>query len=259
MAKFLDESGLLYFWGKIKAYVDSHGGGGGDTNVIETVKVNGTALTPDANKAVDVTVPTQASDVGAAASSHAHGNITSGGDMTATAAIASGDRLVINDESASKLTSSTLTFGSNTSQYLSNAGSWQSLPSSVLTSKVTVGGKDFSSTSLTSGTAKSLTASSGNKYATIPAGKWVVMGMVRFNSNATGRRECWLSTSDNGTSAIMQSAKTIIPAANGDQTFAHFMFTTSLDAAANYYLVAKQNSGSSINALGYVRWFGIAS
>ena len=30
---------------------------GGDTNVIETVKVNGSALTPDANKAVDVTVP----------------------------------------------------------------------------------------------------------------------------------------------------------------------------------------------------------
>lgn len=34
-------------------------GGGGDTNVIETVKVNGTALTPDANKAVDVPVPTE--------------------------------------------------------------------------------------------------------------------------------------------------------------------------------------------------------
>ena len=33
------------------------GGGGGEENVIETVKVNGTALTPDANKAVDVTVP----------------------------------------------------------------------------------------------------------------------------------------------------------------------------------------------------------
>lgn len=35
----------------------SSSGGGGDTNVIETVKVNGTALTPDANKAVDITVP----------------------------------------------------------------------------------------------------------------------------------------------------------------------------------------------------------
>lgn len=39
------------------------GGGGGDTNVIEVVKVNGTALTPDVNKAVDVTVPTKVSDL----------------------------------------------------------------------------------------------------------------------------------------------------------------------------------------------------
>ena len=35
------------------------GGTGGDVNVIEIVKVNGTALTPDSNKAVDVPVPTE--------------------------------------------------------------------------------------------------------------------------------------------------------------------------------------------------------
>ena len=35
----------------------------GDKNVIETVKVNGTALTPDANKAVNVSVPTKTSDI----------------------------------------------------------------------------------------------------------------------------------------------------------------------------------------------------
>lgn len=36
---------------------------GGEPNVIETVKVNGTALVPDAQKAVDVTVPTKTSDL----------------------------------------------------------------------------------------------------------------------------------------------------------------------------------------------------
>ena len=36
---------------------------GAQVNVIESVKVNGTALTPDANKAVDVTVPTKVSDL----------------------------------------------------------------------------------------------------------------------------------------------------------------------------------------------------
>jgi len=35
----------------------------GQTNVIETVKVNGAALTPDANKVVDVSVPTNISDL----------------------------------------------------------------------------------------------------------------------------------------------------------------------------------------------------
>lgn len=36
---------------------------GGEPNVIETVKVNGTALVPDGNKAVDVTVPTDLADL----------------------------------------------------------------------------------------------------------------------------------------------------------------------------------------------------
>lgn len=77
------------------------------------------------------------SEVGAASASHAHGNITNAGDITATAAIASGDRLVINDESASKIINSTITFGSSTSQFLANNGSWQDLNSSALAQRVT--------------------------------------------------------------------------------------------------------------------------
>lgn len=43
--------------------INIQGGTGGDVNVIEVVKVNGTALTPDSNKAVDVPVPTKVSDL----------------------------------------------------------------------------------------------------------------------------------------------------------------------------------------------------
>lgn len=43
--------------------ISIQGSGGGEANIIETVKVNGTALVPDANKAVDVTVPTQTSQL----------------------------------------------------------------------------------------------------------------------------------------------------------------------------------------------------
>ena len=69
-----------------------------------------------------------ANEVGAAASSHTHGNITNSGDITVNAAIANGDRLVINDESASKITNSSITFGTSTSQYLANNGTWQNVP-----------------------------------------------------------------------------------------------------------------------------------
>ena len=51
--------------------------GGGEANVIETVKVNGTALTPDANKAVDVTVPTESTVAG-------WGFTKNGGTVTST-------------------------------------------------------------------------------------------------------------------------------------------------------------------------------
>ncbi len=63
-------------------------------------------------------------DTSRAASSHAHGNITNGGDITATApTVASGDKLVINDESASKITNGP-SFGTSTTTYLRNDGTW---------------------------------------------------------------------------------------------------------------------------------------
>lgn len=77
---YLNKTGLTYFWGRIQAlFVAKETGKGlssndytaeekaqvakiaglesAQENVIETVKVNGTALTPDAQKAVDVRVP----------------------------------------------------------------------------------------------------------------------------------------------------------------------------------------------------------
>ena len=86
----------------------------------------------DANGHVVLGAALTASDVGAAASSHAHGNITSGGDITATApTIASGDCLVINDDSASKITNGP-SFGTDTTKYLRNDGGWE-VPSGTYT------------------------------------------------------------------------------------------------------------------------------
>ena len=72
----------------------------------------------------------------AAAGNHKHGNITNGGDITTTATIANGDRLIINDESASKVTNSSITFGTNASKYLSNAGTWGDIPTTLPASDV---------------------------------------------------------------------------------------------------------------------------
>lgn len=66
------------------------------------------------------------------------GNISNTGDITANATIASGDRLIINDESASKIINSSITFGTNTKQYLANNGTWQNAyDDSALAARVT--------------------------------------------------------------------------------------------------------------------------
>ena len=88
-----------------------------------TPKMNGTAAIGSETKyaAGDHVHPT---DTSRAASDHVHGNITNGGDITATApTIASGDKLIINDESESKITNGPA-FGTSTSTYLRNDGSW---------------------------------------------------------------------------------------------------------------------------------------
>ena len=94
-------------------------------------------------------------DTSRAASTHAHGNITSGGDITATApTIASGDCLVINDDSASKVTNGPA-FGSSTTTFLRNDGTWAAPATgsavsyqeygfgNVSTGKLTIDGTDY--------------------------------------------------------------------------------------------------------------------
>ena len=73
---YLNSTGLAYFFNRLKTIfasqtdfdtlegrVDSLVSEGGEPNTIDTVKVNGTALVPDANKAVNVIVPTAVSDL----------------------------------------------------------------------------------------------------------------------------------------------------------------------------------------------------
>lgn len=103
MADKLNSVGLQYLINRLKvlfakqadletlqAEVDEIISEGGEPNTIETVKVNGTALVPDAQKAVDVTVPTKVSD------------LTNDGDGTAGSAFATEDYV---DENGGKIDS----------------------------------------------------------------------------------------------------------------------------------------------------------
>ena len=91
--------------------------------------VSGTNIKTIGNQSLVGSGNVTVSSIGAATSSHSHGNITSDGDITATApTIASGDCLVINDDSASKITNGPA-FGSSTTTFLRNDGTWATPPS----------------------------------------------------------------------------------------------------------------------------------
>ena len=60
--------------------------------------------------------------------SHTHGNISNQGAITPTVTIASGDKLIIADATGSntgELAASSISFGSDSSKYLSNSGTWE--------------------------------------------------------------------------------------------------------------------------------------
>ena len=57
-AKFDIDLGDIYFGSSsLRDLLGGAGGSGGESNVIVTVKVNGTALVPDADRAIDITIP----------------------------------------------------------------------------------------------------------------------------------------------------------------------------------------------------------
>lgn len=64
-------------------------------------------------------------DTSRAASSHTHGSITSTGEIASDTSVANGDKLVFSDISdTSKLKRSSIAFGSSTTTFLRNDGTW---------------------------------------------------------------------------------------------------------------------------------------
>ena len=152
-----------------------------------------------------------------ATSSHTHGNITNGGDITTNVTIASGDRIVINDESASKINNSSITFGSSTTQYLANNGTWQNIPtvptktsdltndSGYLTSAVTSFNGSTGAVTYTA-PVTSVNGSTGAVTLSIPS-KASDIGAVPTQTSATGQTGTITNTA--GSITISESESSI--------------------------------------------------
>lgn len=177
-----------------------------------------------------------ASEVGAATSDHTHGNITNGGDITATApTIANGDQIVINDASASKITNGPTFDGSTTSKYLSQKGTWESLPQGTAYSAGTglsLSGTTFNhSNSVTAQTTQAVypikidaqghISAYGSAVTIVNTRGTATSGGTTLSVVNTGDMYTWNNKSDTDEKVKQESL-------NGTNSGKNFLFTSSL-------------------------------
>lgn len=250
MAKYLDETGLTYLWGKLKnafqaklvsgtniktinnesllgsgnISISSGGGGSVDASEVTYTIRDSTASVKDALDDIFDELPAKAY------TQHSHGNLTSEGNITATApTIANNDKLVINDYSANKITNGPTFDGSTTNQFLSKKGTWESLPA---THSSTSGSK-----SIASGTSY---VTSGSSFS-LSAGIYILVGQAEFPSSTSGRRGLvWYA----GSSAIAGTAVNEAPV-SGVATRIQTVALVKPTANTTYTLYTAQNSGSA--------------
>lgn len=92
-------------------------------------------------------------------------------------------------------------------------------------------------------------ASSTNTNAgdmTLSAGLWLVTVTARWTANATGYRQCWLSTTSTGSAKDFGSVVSY-PACNGVITSEQLTCYISISSQTTYYIVVNQNSGGALN------------
>ena len=110
-----------------------------------------------------------------------------------------------------------------------------------------------SNINLTSGAYKTVAS------ATLPKGIWLLMGTVQFNSNSSGNRTAYFATSSDSSTDMGAVYKDLRPAVNGGQTYCRITaYYTASALSTTLYLVATQNSGSTISTAGRIMAVKIA-
>ena len=164
-------------------------------------------------------------------SSHSHGNITNGGDITAAApTIANGDQIVINDHSASKITNGPTFDGSTTTQYLSKKGTWEDI-SDTLVAQTAMDSSDVSYKLLTTTYASPTSGDAyGAKYSTNLAYNPSTNKLSTVNMDLTGALNVTGDTHLYGASTIDSLAVGTLQV-NGNSRFINDVAFTNIPTA----------------------------
>lgn len=85
---------------------------------------------------------------------------------------------------------------------------------------------------------------------TLTAGRWILIGAIRFASNATGFRRGQFANTADSDSSIGIAANDSRNAVNGGYTYCNFSATYVATGSPVIYLNAYQNSGSSLSCAG---------
>lgn len=238
MAKeYLDKDGLQYFWQKIKAYIDSHAGGGAVSSV------NGKTGT----------VVLDASDVGALPDSTSIPSPSDANpqmDGTATAGTsntyARGNHKHPTDTSRAPINDPVFT-----TQVTSPSFKVTGHNSDIGTRLTQTDNK--AGTSFTVGTTwEDIAVLTG-----IGAGTWIIKGWVSFNGSSAGTRRIYLTTDADGTAdASTGNFSTYAPA--NTQVLVSGCVLVKLTESTTYYLKVKTNAGSPVGRYSAIHAIRIA-
>jgi hypothetical protein len=287
MPSYLDETGLAYFWGKIKTYVN---------NAIQSIGaltgVKGDAESTYRTGNVNLTP----ADIGSPAISDLDDYLplTAGSSKPLTGDLFSNSSLVLQHNGNQSynprdgLSTDTMFYpvrtdtgrmlgygigagGNNAGIFDYNLGgyliainqlgtittafqaAWRDaldVPSNADIAGIgdTVGHDQSSSISVPTSTWKTITS------VDLTPGTWVLIGGVLFGSSSTGRRYVAISNNDGSISAAYQRAtQNTCPAISGASVYVHTSYIVTITAAHTYYLLGWQNNGGALNCSGFFR------